>query len=153
MEIIDQRSVVLPGSNERVAEQRVLHQPSSKWLKQFSKEPRGQSRIHDNELAAGTKLFPNLTKNGTMLRHDVVGKAKKHAIKQFSTDELGGIGFNQHDVSPLPAMTQFPCPAQHPFRQIDTINPAFESDSISEIGQIPTGPTSHFEDSIAPSKF
>ncbi len=38
---------------------------------------------------------------------------------------------------------------QHPFGQIDTINAAFGSDSLLEIGKIPAGPTSHFEDSIA----
>ena len=87
------------------------------------------------------------------MRHDIVRKAEKHTIKQFLTRVISGIGFDQHDVSPLPAMAQFACPAKHPFRQIDTINPALGSDSLSEIGKIPAGPTAHFEDSIAPSKF
>ncbi len=103
----------------------------------------------DDESATRTKLFPNLTKNRAMMRHDVIGKAEKHAIKQFLTCVISGIGFNQHEVSPLAALAQFPCPAQHPFGQIDTINAAFGSDSLLEIGKIPAGPTSHFEDSIA----
>src|SRR5215468_10524948 len=88
-----------------------------------------------------------------MMRHDVIRKAEKHTIKQFSTGVISGIRFNQHEVSPLPAMAQFPCPAQHAFGQIDTINLSFRSDSVSEKGKIPAGPTAHFEDSIAPSKF
>jgi len=55
---------------------------------------------------AGTKLFPNLTKNGTMMRHDVVGKAEKYTVKQFSTRVISGIGFDQHDVSPLSPIAQ-----------------------------------------------
>src|SRR5262249_54736933 len=81
----------------------------------FPKSPGGSLAIHDDKSATGTKLFPNLTKNGTMMRHDVIGKAEKHTIKQFSTCVIDGIGFNQHEVSPLPAMAQFPCPAQHAF--------------------------------------
>ncbi len=112
MEVIDQRSVVLPGSNERIAEQRLLHQPNRKWSNQLSQEPWGQPSVHDDESATRTKLFPNLTKNRAMMRHDVIGKAEKHAIKQFLTCVISGIGFNQHEVSPLAALAQFPCPAR-----------------------------------------
>src|SRR5262249_47772619 len=99
------------------------------------------------------KLFPNLAKNGMMVRHNVVGKAEKRAIKQFLTDVISGIGFNQHEVGPSPATAQFPCPAQHAFRYIDAINASFGSDSLSEKGKISASSTSHFEDSISPSKF
>ena len=102
MEVIDQRSVVLPGSNERIAEQRLLHQPSGKWPNQLSQESWGWSRIHDNEAAAWTKLFPSLAKNGTMMWHDVIRKAEEHTTEQFSASVISCIGFNQHEVSPLP---------------------------------------------------
>ena len=41
-----------------------------------------------------------------MMWHDVIGKAEKHTIKQCLTRVISGIGFDQHDVSPLSPIAQ-----------------------------------------------
>ena len=72
LEVVDQFGVMLPGTNVGIAQQCMPHHPQTDRQKDLSSKAARKLGVDDDEAAAQTKLLPDPTQHGQMMRHRVV---------------------------------------------------------------------------------
>src|SRR5919201_265122 len=116
LELVGDCGEVVPRLDQRIAEERVLHQPEPERQYEVAAAAAGVPTVHNDDAAAWTQVLPRMAQDFEVVRHRVVAEAEHDAVKRLAGDVFEGVALGQLDVLPLLTPAERLRPAQHAAR-------------------------------------